>query len=855
MIVAEEPDLGSLRWWSVGYHDPVATATDTARRSWPQEAVPFVGLAFSGAAGLIYEVVWSRAMAALFGSVVTATGTLLALFMGGMAFGAAFGGRWAGRTRRPLLAFGAVEIAVGVLALATPALLRVALPLVTRIDVLLPESVQFVVPAGLSVVALGPVVVLLGATFPLFLAHVGGGKGTLGTDASRVYGINTLGAVAGTLLAGFALVPLLGIERSLWLAAAVDLVVGVTCVVLGRAAIVEEPTSTAPATAAPLVGVARTATVIALLGGFSALVLEVAWFRALTLIFGSSVYAMSLMLAAFLVGLGGGAIVLARRVGSHEHPRGLLAHYHSLVAFAATMATVVLQVLPAVFIPVLSVSHGSFITVALGISTLTLVFLVVPTTLMGAALPLAIHVAGGTCAAGQRARLAGRVYAASSLGSSVGALLAGFVLVPHLGLRGAVATAVGGSLFAAGLAAVAAPRQMRRSAAQVGALTLAIWVVWATGLFPWNWRVLTAGYYAYAHLYSHHRPPANGPLRRRLELSQRFGFARPQQPIQASTPASQEEMLRSWEEGSFAQVAVVEKNGVRSLLINGKTDASNGSGDMRTQLLLGHLPMLLAPNRAADGALVIGLGSGVTAGAVGTWGFETITVAEIEPAVVRASRWFAVENNNILSDPRVRLRLDDARRVLARDSRPLALLTSEPSNLWMSGVSLLFTSEFFAQAAERLGERGVLCQWLHLYQVGPADVRVLLRTVSTHFPHLIAFADGSDLLLVGSRSPLCLDPLEWQRRVADNPACGAMLARAGIMSAVDLANGIIADQRGIKLWAGAGPLHTDDRPILEFSAARAIASDYSDVILAELVRAGESAGEIALGKAGVVGTR
>lgn len=820
--------------------------------------IPLVALVFSGAAGLTYEVVWSRAMAALFGSVVTATGMLLALFMGGMAVGSALGARWAGRSRRPLAAFGTIEVAVGVLALTTPALLRWAAPLVVRLDSGLPDGLAPLVPAALSLVILGPIVVLLGATFPLFVAFVSGSdhRGA-GSDTGLVYGLNTLGAVAGTLAGGFLLLPALGIHRTLWLAASVDLAVGAVCLAVAYRSGSQATAANAgaPAAGARSGGMSWVMPVV-VLGGFASLVLEVAWFRALMLVFGSSVYALSMMLAAFLLGMGGGSLVLRRRVDRATEPWRVLGEYHVLIAFFATMATVVLQVLPALFIPVLSWSGGSFGVVTGGSLVLLVGFMVVPTGLMGAALPAAVRVAAGPLDRGV-GPVAGRLYALSSVGACLGSLAAGFVFVPRLGLRGTVAVAVSLSLVAGVVSLVRAGAGARRLAWQVSVLTGVVWAAWLVGAMPWDWRVLTGGYYAYGHLYSRDRANPSGPTRRPVVFSREVHLVpsgvRPEPYGQSARSRAQAERLLTWEEGSFAQVAVVEHGGIRSLLINGKADASNGLGDMRTQLLLGHLPVLLSPREPGGEAMVVGLGSGVTAGAVASWPFSALTVAEIEPAVVRASQFFRAENMAVLEDPRVTLRLDDGRRVLARRRVPLALLTSEPSNLWMSGVSLLFTREFFAQAADRLGEDGVLCQWLHLYQAGPDDVRTLLATMATAFPHLVAYADGTDLLVVASRSPLTLDPEEWRRRLAGRPDAVEMLARVGVRSARDLAGGLVADQRGILMWADGAPLHTDDRPLLEFSAARRMASDHSAVILAELVAAGTAAGPIPLGDVGWVG--
>jgi spermidine synthase len=832
-----------------GYHAAVL-GTETRLRL--GVVVPFAALFLSGAAGLVYEVVWSRAVATLFGSVLTATGSLLALFMAGLGLGSAVAGRWVGRLRRPLLAFGVVEVAVGALAATTPELLRGAAPLVARLDVHFPDPLAPLVPAVVSLVVLGPVVVLLGTTFPLFLAHAERGRDRLAEASGWVYGLNTLGAVAGTLAAGFLLLPALGIGRTLLVAAATDIAVGVLCMAIGRSALLvgETPTDPSPAAA----GNPGLAVGVALLGGAAALTLEVAWFRALMLIFGSSVHALSLMLAAFLLGLAGGAVLLGRRSDRADDHLAVLGTYHLLIAFSATMVTVLLQVVPALFIPLLRWSGGSFTVVAFGSLVLLLALLLAPTTLMGAALPLAIRVGAGGVSRGAGA--AGRVYAASSLGSSVGALAAGFLLVPRLGLRGAVAVAAALSLAACYLALVrSSDRRRRRQALQAAGLTVAVWLAWAVGVLPWEWRVLTAGYYAYAHLYAGAREAADGPVRREVRLDQPHPFPGGGSGATAETPtrADTEPRLLYWEEGAFAQVAVVEDGGVRSLLINGKADASSGAGDMRTQLLLAHLPVLLAPGEPGGEALVIGLGSGVTAGGLAAWPYAPVTVAEIEPAVVRASRWFSEWNGGVLGEARVTVRTDDGRRVLDRSRSRLALVTSEPSNLWMSGVTLLFTREFFDLVASRLEPGGVVCQWLHLYQVGPDDVRCLLRTMSGAFRHVLAFADGSDLLLVAAQEPLQLDPAVWQRRLAANPRAAASLARAGVGSGLGLAAGFVADEGGIVAFSRGAELHTDDRPLLEFSAARQIARDRSGAILAALVRAGEAAGPIRLGAAGEVG--
>ncbi|MGK2859146.1 MAG: fused MFS/spermidine synthase, partial [Thermoanaerobaculia bacterium] len=699
---------------------------------------------------------------------------------------------------------------------------------------------------------------LMGMTFPLFLCFAAQSRATLGRDSGLVYGVNTLGAVAGTLLAGFWLLPRFGIANALRVAASLDMLVGLTALAIAlRTARGEGARSTDMAAEALEPSRSRRSiripVAIAGLGGFAALALEVAWFRALMLIFGSSVYAISLMLAAFLSGLAGGAILLARRREAGGEIRASLGRLHWQIAFSATLVTFLVQLVPVAYIAILKATAGAFAGLASSSFAVILVLIGLPTLLMGAALPLAIRLAVEKRSE-HAVSEAGSVYAASSLGSCLGALSAGFVLVPAFGVRGTVATAALASLLASflsfrGSTDVAA----RKLALQAAALTVALWAAWLGNLLPWDWRVLTGGYYAYAHLYTQNRSTAVGPLRRAVALVEnpRLAEGRPPASFPEATEDGEQTLL-FWRDGRLAQVAVVENGPVRSLLLNGKADASNAAGDMRTQLLLAHLPALLAPSTPGGEAMVIGLGSGVTAGAVASWPYARVTAAEIEPMVARAARYFDRENGKVLDDPRVTLRVDDARRILDRSTGGLALITSEPSNLWMSGVSLLFTKEFFELAASKLDDRGVFCQWLHLYQVGLDDVRTLFASMGDAFPHLIVFVDETDLLIVASESPLELDPRVWRDRLATNPVAGAMLAGAGIRTGGDIAAGIVADERAIHAWSRGAPLHTDDRPILEFTAARQMGFDQSAPIVSALVRAGVEAGPIRLGSGGMI---
>jgi spermidine synthase len=277
--------------------------------------------------------------------------------------------------------------------------------------------------------------------------------------------------------------------------------------------------------------------------------------------------------------------------------------------------------------------------------------------------------------------------------------------------------------------------------------------------------------------------------------------------------------LLLYEEGLSTTVAVSRSPTAVSLSVNGKTDASNGR-DMATQLMLGHLGPLFLP--APRRALVIGLASGVTAGAVAQHPFERIDVAEIEPAMIRAARFFDAENLRVLDDPRVHVLDGDGRHLLGAAREPYDLVVSEPSNPWIAGVANLFTREFYEAARRQLAPGGVMVQWLLAYSIFGRDMQMVVRTFLEVFPHVTIWRGyPGDLLLLGSEGPLCLDPALVEARAARSPALGAQLERLGAR-ADGLAVRFVLGDMDARRYAAGAPLNTDDLPLLEFSAPRAL---------------------------------
>ncbi|MDX1388777.1 MAG: fused MFS/spermidine synthase, partial [Acidobacteriota bacterium] len=293
--------------------------------------------------------------------------------------------------------------------------------------------------------------------------------------------------------------------------------------------------------------------------------------------------------------------------------------------------------------------------------------------------------------------------------------------------------------------------------------------------------------------------------------------------LRAATIAGFDEANRKREivflqEDAGATVSVERQGEVLALRVNGKPDASNQLRDMLTQRLLGHYPMLF--HRDPRRVMIVGLGSGVTTGAVLGHPVETVTVAEISPAVVEASRWFEIANRSFWNDPRVRLRVEDARNVLLVEPDVYDVVISEPSNLWMTGVASLYTQEFYELVRSRMRPDGILVQWLHSYEMTESDLKLVLRTVRSVFPHATVFRSvPGDLEILASAMPIEWDFDRIAERMNRTDVRGD-LSPLGIHDLYTLLSNQEITAHDLPGYAGDGPLHVDDWPLLEKNTPR-----------------------------------
>lgn len=773
-------------------------------RSGREQPNPWVVVAaacffLSGAAGLVYEMVWMRLLGLVFGHTVYAITTVLAAYMGGLALGSILLGRRADRVARPLRVYGLLEAAVGLYCAATSLLFGLTDAAYEWAHRQLEPS-----PSGAAMLRLAlaaavllPPTTLMGATLPILSRAVIRSRQVVGPQVGTLYAVNTWGAVAGTIGAGFALLPAIGVRATTWVAVGLNLAVAALALLVDRA----RPPGVEPAVpdAAPIPDRSRELTpaqvgaaLVAIgISGAASMSYEIVWTRALSLVLGSSTYAFTAMLATFLVGLALGAAIVARSLRGRRPALAAFGVLEVAVALSALATLPGLGRLPDVVLLVLretGVSHASVLWTQVGLG---FAVMIVPTVLIGATFPLVV----ATLDRGldRLGRDVGAIYGANTLGTIAGSIVTGFVLVRALGLQATVVAAAAANL-AVGVAVVwISPDARRRHRVGAGAAAAGFAAI-ALAAPHWDPQMMTAGVGVYAESFVEQGPDALRALSRGRELI-------------------------FYDEGIGTTVAVTRDPFGTILSVNGKADASNGP-DMQTQLLLGHIGPLLQPELRR--ALIVGLGSGVTAGAVAQHPLEAIDVAELEPSMVAASRFFVTENRGVLADPRVRVIEGDGRSILATSAEPYDLVISEPSNPWIAGVANLFTLEFYRAARERLSTRGVFVQWLQDYAMFPRDLQMVVRTFQEVFPHVsIWAATPNDYLLVATPEPLRVDHARIDRLARESVALSEDLDRLAARHG-DLVFRFVLGEEDAARYAQGAPLNTDDRPILEFSAPLAL---------------------------------
>jgi spermidine synthase len=756
----------------------------TDRRFLPILLLLFVG---SGCAALVYEVVWFQLLQLVIGVSAISLGVLLGTFMAGLFLGSLLYPRVVSPRAHPLRVYAIIELAIGAVGLAV----LVVVPMIGGIYTAWAGSgILGVLLRGLAAgICLLPPTVLMGATLPALSRWVEStpkGVSWLGF----FYASNTVGAVLGCLLAGFYLLRVHDMPTATFVAVGLNVTVAAVSLAIAWFAAHRPAEETAgDAQAAPGAPAIYIATA---LSGLTALAAEVVWTRTLSLLIGGTAYTFSLILAAFLAGIGIGSAVGAGAGRTPQRARVALGWCQALLCVAIAWAAFMLSAsLP--FWPVdPSISDSPWFNFQLDF--VRSLWVVLPATLLwGASFPLAL--AALATPGRDPARLVGRVYAANTVGAIIGSLVTSLVLIATIGSQHTQQLLI----LLCGISAlvVLEPVAGVASAARRPWLRFAVVVLVVMG--------------ACGALMTRAVPKLPGLL----VAYGRF----------TATKQGQGEVLYMGE-GLASSVAVTRLgNGILSYHNAGKVQASSDPEDMRLQRMLGHFTTLVPAHPKS--VLVIGCGAGVTAGAVSVDpAVQKLTIAEIEPLVIRTiSTYFSRYNHDVIRNPKVTLQVDDARHFLVTTKEKFDAITSDPLDPWVKGAAMLYTREFFELAKSHLNPGGAVTLFVQLYQSNEEAVKSEIATFFEAFPNGMVFANtvngaGYDLVLLGQVQPTKIDVDEWLTRLQrpEYEPIATSLREIGFPTAVELLATYSGSAHDLARWLKDAAITRDRNLRLQYLA-------------------------------------
>jgi len=767
----------------------------------------------TGFTGLAYEVTWQKYLATLLGSHAEATAGVLAIFLGGLSAGYALFGQLTrrraaramatGSSPRLLALYAVVESGIGAYALVFPLLFGIA----SRVSVLVPTAnagLAFGFDLSLCILLVGLPAVLMGGTIPILTLALARDREHATRVHAWIYSANTAGACAGALASAFLLIPLLGLDGTLYALGGLNLLAGAAFALLDTFGRGVEPTLEAEGDAEPQGRRFSAYALVALLAGFAMMALQTILNRVAALSLGSSHFTFAIVVAVFVLSIAGGSLAVSafRRIPGWAiiGSQWLLVLLLYLLYAGIQDATYWAYVLAGIFSRVDAAFYPYHFATA---AALFLVF-AVPIGLSGALLPLLFHQLRGELS--DLGAVAGRVYSWNTVGSLLGALLGGQLLLLFLDLDGVYRVALAALVLQAAILTVLVAR--------VSAPLVALLVVlpaWA-GLWTlpgWAPERLSAG------LFRNHEPAEehfHGPDAYFESVAQKALGAQGQIVFHADDPTSTVTVKEFRPTGDRIN---------RSIITNGKSDG-NLINDYATMALAALLPALFADEH--ESCLVIGYGTGVSAGELAALSsVRRVQVAEISRAVIEAAPWFDEGNLEASKSSKLVIERGDAYRTLLRtQAESIDIVVSEPSNPWVTGVEMLYSKEFLEAARERLSPGGVYAQWLHLYETDRETAELVFRTFTSVFPHAsVWYTLGNDILLLGvKRTDRALDLEELVSRF-ERPDFKAGFKRAGILSVASLLSHELLPIGVLHAAGLEGPVHTLRHPRLSHLAARA----------------------------------
>ncbi len=719
--------------------------------------------------------------------------------MGGMALGSWFLGPLADRRFSGLKLFGVFELGIGAYAILFFPFLESKLP---QIYLNLAQGGLFssgsLVLLGSKVMISGalliPPTVLMGGSFPVLLRYLTQVDQKISSRPSLLYAVGSLGAALGALAMAFFILPGLGLDGSSMGLGMISSSIGFLAWFL--AGLKKASGAYSPPQKPVLEGEKRTAGKNWLLGlifieGILGFNLEISWTRYFGLVFGSSTYSFAVMLSAFVTGIGLGSLLLAYLDSRIKNPLRLFGWSQVLTGVLIFLPMPLYPYLPwgfKCFLSMLAPTEPGFYIYETGKFLVSFMVMLPACLASGMSLPLIIkEYLSRTDQVGTEA---GLVYAWDTLGNVVGAALGGLILVPFLRFDGSLTFSAGGAVVLGALVLWVCRPYQRQERLALSAVLIGVFAFSQT---MGSWEISRFS------VAPHRRYPRIPPLKEFDAL------------------AEQRKVL-FFEDDPAANLMVWEEGGDRTLVVNGKADASSGR-DMGTQMLLGHLPLLLK-SKVRNVAL-IGLGSGVTPGSMLLHPINHLYVIEIAKKMAKAASFFQPWNLKPFQDSRMQWIVDDARSFFLSSDQEFDLIVSEPSNPWQAGTASVFTREFFEIVRSRLSKEGVFLQWVQAYELGHGSVSSIILSLRKVFPYLYGFqANAGDLLILAAKNALKPD-LQALRTAISKPRISKQLKTIGLETAEQLLLLQKFSPASTKVLAASAPdQNTDDNLFLETQAPK-----------------------------------
>jgi spermidine synthase len=777
------------------------------------EVVLLIAFFFSGATSLSLEVAWSKELTYLLGVDIYATTTVVTAFMAGLGLGALLVARLDRWIPASIKTYGRLQLVIGFCALLSIPLFRLTQPLFSFLFNRLGYDsagfllIRFLVVFGFMLVP----VTLMGMTLPVVVgASYKSIKSRYAYLAGKLYGVNTLGAVFGTLTAGFLLIPTLGILKTCMATGAVDLIIG--CILLWRIRFegkpevsVSRPSRGKPVKRLPAselltarhIPFARTFSwpaAVFLLSGISALAYEIIWFRLLARIIGPSVHSFSVMLATYLLGIALGSLMGAGIVKKIKDHRLTLAVLLGAIGFGPLMTLFFVNKLP-IWYGMLFVRFTTteFTLRNLMLQGLVACVLILPATLaLGAFFPVITHAYNKEQGEGQLTGSVGHLYFYNTIGGVIGSLAAGFWLVPAVGIKSAILIAGGLNIAMALEIYFSGVQPSWFKKAAYGCFAITAFSLFAFTSPGMNQTVLNAGLYS--------------------EMVKKEYFSKNMIPENRSLGN-----LLFFKEGINNSVAVVSNkfsDGNLTLHLSGSWEASTEIHGRLHLKFLGHLPMLFARETKTVG--VIGFGAGITTGTVLLYpDVQRVNVFELESGVIDASKYFAFVNNTPLEDSRTRLFMVDGRSHITYGGIYYDVITSDPIHPYVAGAANLYTHDYYQIMAEHLNPGGIFCQWIPLVGMSPESYNTVLNSMHLAFPHMAVFSFCGESVIIASREPLRADWKSLENRFYD-PKVYADLKMLDVMTPYNLVDFFMGAEAQIDQYLSEiTRINTDDNVWLE----------------------------------------